>query len=182
MEVRPLKIPDILLINPQVYDDDRGFFFEAYNVKAFSEIGIRNSFVQNNHSGSRLNTLRGLHYQIHQAQGKLVRVIVGEVYDVAVDLRKTSSTFGKWVGTKLSSANHDQIWIPVGFAHGFLVLSEWAEVQYKVTDYYAPEWERTLIWNDPEVGIEWPVGEISDPILSAKDASGMPLSKAELFD
>jgi len=182
MDIRPLEIPDILLINPQVYGDNRGFFFESHNTKVFSEIGIETPFVQDNHSGSKMNTLRGLHYQIHQEQGKLVRVIVGEVYDVAVDLRKKSSTFGKWVGTKLSAENHEQIWIPAGFAHGFLVLSEWAEILYKVTDYYAPEWEHTLLWNDPEIGVEWPLGEGKSPILSQKDSDGIPLRDAILFE
>lgn len=182
MEVRTLEIPDILLIRPHIYADDRGFFFESYNAKVFSEIGIETPLVQDNHSGSKMNTLRGLHYQIEKSQGKLVSVIVGEIYDVAVDIRRSSPTFGRWVAAELSAENHEQLWIPVGFAHGFLVVSEWAEIVYKVTDFYAPEWERTLLWNDPEIGIDWPLMEHRTPVLSDKDAAGHPLQDADLFD
>ncbi len=182
MEVRSLEIPELLLLQPHIYGDDRGFFFESYNTRDFSEVGIPNNFVQDNHSGSKYNTLRGLHYQIQQSQGKLVSVIVGEIYDVAVDLRRSSPTFGRWVGTELSADNHEQIWIPVGFAHGFLVVSEWAQVLYKVTDFYTPEYERTLLWNDPAIGIEWSIKDGEQPFLSHKDAAGTPMRDADLFD
>jgi dTDP-4-dehydrorhamnose 3,5-epimerase len=182
MEVRSLEIPELLLLQPHIYGDDRGFFFESYNTRDFSEVGISNNFVQDNHSGSKYNTLRGLHYQIQQSQGKLVSVIVGEIYDVAVDLRRSSPTFGRWVGTELSADNHEQIWIPVGFAHGFLVVSEWAQVLYKVTDFYTPEYERTLLWNDPAIGIEWSIKDGEQPFLSHKDAAGTPMRDADLFD
>lgn len=182
MIVTPTAISDVLLIEPDIHADSRGFFLETFQSKKYSDIGLPDRFVQDNHSGSTRGTLRGLHYQIHQVQGKLIWVLEGTIFDVAVDLRKSSPTFGNWVSSSLSSENHRQVWIPKGFAHGFLVVSKWAEVMYKVTDYYAPEWERTLIWNDPEVGIEWPVGEIGDPILSAKDASGMPLDMVEVFE
>jgi dTDP-4-dehydrorhamnose 3,5-epimerase len=182
MIVTPTAIPDVLLIEPDVYSDSRGFFLETFQSKKYSDLGLPDHFVQDNHSGSKRGTLRGLHYQIKGAQGKLIWVREGTIFDVAVDLRKSSPSFGNWVSSILSSEKHRQIWIPKGFAHGFLVVSEWAELIYKVTDYYAPEWERTLIWNDPEVGIEWPVGGIGDPILSAKDASGLPLNMIELFE
>ncbi len=177
-----MEIPDILLIRPHIYADDRGFFFESHNTQALSKVGIDSTFVQDNHSGSKRNTLRGLHYQIEQSQGKLVSVIIGEIYDVAVDIRRTSATFGRWVATELSAENHEQLWIPVGFAHGFLVVSEWAEVVYKVTDFYAPEWERTLLWNDPSIGINWPLKVGERPHLSHKDAAGTPFREADLFD
>ncbi|MFN2197134.1 MAG: dTDP-4-dehydrorhamnose 3,5-epimerase [Anaerolineales bacterium] len=182
MEFIHTSIASVILVRPQVYGDARGFFMETYQARRFSEAGIPDTFVQDNHSGSRQNILRGLHYQIHQAQGKLVRVVSGEIFDVAVDLRRSSPTFGKWEGHRLSAANHEQMWIPVGFAHGFYVLSEWAEVVYKTTDYYAPEWERTLLWNDPQLGINWPLiaGEI--PQLSEKDKSGALFKDAEVFD
>jgi dTDP-4-dehydrorhamnose 3,5-epimerase len=176
------KLPDIIIVEPQVFGDERGFFMETYQVKRFADAGIYANFVQDNHSRSRRGTLRGLHYQIQQAQGKLTRVIDGEIFDVAVDIRQNSSTFGQWVGIHLSAANKRQLWIPQGFAHGFYVLSEWAEVLYKVDDYYAPEWERTLIWNDPEIGIQWPLTDGLPPILSPKDAQGKLLSQAELFE
>jgi dTDP-4-dehydrorhamnose 3,5-epimerase len=182
MIVTPASIPEVFIIEPEVHSDSRGFFLETFQSKKYSKIGLPDRFVQDNHSGSKRGTLRGLHYQIHQAQGKLISVQEGKIFDVAVDLRKSSPTFGHWVGSSLSSENHRQIWIPMGFAHGFFVVSKWAEVIYKVTDYYAPDWERTLIWNDPEVGIEWPLGEIGDPILSARDASGLPLNEIELFE
>ena len=155
---------------------------ETFHARKFAEHGLPQEFVQDNHSGSKRGALRGLHFQIRQAQGKLVRVVAGEVFDVAVDLRKSSPTFGQWAGTHLSVENKMQLWIPEGFAHGFIVLSDWAEVIYKVTDFYASEWERTLLWNDPELGIEWPLLDGMSPILSTKDAQGNPLRDAELFD
>jgi len=169
------------LIEPQIFGDQRGFFMEVYQARRFEEAGIRAEFVQENHSGSSQCTLRGLHYQIRQPQGKLVRVVVGEVFDVAVDLRRTSPTFGRWVGNYLSTQNKAQMWIPAGFAHGFYVLSQWAEVLYKATDFYAPEWERTLLWNDPDVGIEWPLINGQPPILSQKDKTGSLLVDAEVY-
>ena len=175
------QIPDVLRIEPDVYGDDRGFFMETYHASRFSVNGISASFVQDNHSGSGKAVLRGLHYQIRQAQGKLVRVVAGEVFDVAVDLRRSSGTFGNWIGQILSVQNKQQLWIPPGFAHGFYVLSDWAEIVYKATDYYAPEWERTLLWNDPVLGIAWPLIEDSAPILSAKDLRGLPLAQAETY-
>ncbi len=175
-------LPDILLIEVPLYEDSRGFFMEAYQAAKFAERGIPEQFVQDNHSGSRQGVLRGLHYQIRQPQGKLVRAIVGEIFDVAVDLRRSSPTFGKWVGHLLSTKNHLQIWIPPGFAHGFYVLSEWAEILYKTTDYYAPQFERALLWNDPTIGIDWPILLGQKPILSTKDAEGKRLSEAEVFE
>jgi len=182
MNIRKTAIPDVLIIEPKVFTDERGFFMETFQACKFAEHGLPQDFVQDNHSGSKRGTLRGLHYQIRQAQGKLVRVVAGEVFDVAVDLRKSSPTFGQWAGTHLSVENKMQLWIPEGFAHGFIVLSDWAEVIYKVTDFYASEWERTLLWNDPELGIEWPLLDGMSPILSTKDAQGKPLRDAELFD
>jgi len=165
----PLTIPDVVLIEPKVFGDERGFFYESFNQAAFNEAtGLNVTFVQDNHSKSAQNVLRGLHYQLPpKAQGKLVRVLVGEVFDVAVDIRKNSPTFGRWVGERLSAANKRQMWIPPGFAHGFVVLSESAEFLYKTTNYYAPECERSIFWNDPELRIEWPL--IGEPLLSAKD-------------
>ena len=182
MHFTPTAIPDIVLIEPKVFGDERGFFMETYQAQRFAEAGITIAFVQDNHSGSAQGTLRGLHYQIRQPQAKLVRVVAGEVFDVAVDLRRRSPTLGHWVGTHLSAANKRQIWIPVGFAHGFYVLSEWAEVVYKASDFYSPRWERTLLWNDPAVGIAWPLTSSVLPNLSPKDAQGMLLSEADLFD
>jgi dTDP-4-dehydrorhamnose 3,5-epimerase len=182
MKINPTAIPDVLLLEPQVYGDERGFFMETYREKDLTQRGGPSHFVQDNHSGSQRGVLRGLHYQIKQAQGKLLRVIRGEVYDVAVDIRRSSPTFGKWVGLTLSEQNHYQLWIPVGFAHGFYVLSEWAEIMYKTTDYYAPEYERTLLWNDPALAIKWPLLTQTDPVLSAKDTKGFTLSQAEVFD
>ena len=180
MKVAATAIPDVLLLEPTIYEDERGFFFESFNQKRFADAaGLNIRFVQDNHSRSVKRVLRGLHYQIRRPQGKLLRVTAGEVFDVAVDLRRSSSTFGKYVGTVLSAANKKQLWIPEGFAHGYLVLSEAAEVLYKTTDYYSPEDERCLIWNDPDVGIDWP--KDGAPILSAKDRLGLPLSKAEIF-
>jgi dTDP-4-dehydrorhamnose 3,5-epimerase len=169
------------LIEPKVFPDERGFFMESYQKEKFREAGIDVDFVQDNHSKSCLGTLRGLHYQIRQPQGKLVRVIHGEVFDVAVDIRKHSSTFGKWVGDFLSSDNKRMLWVPAGFAHGFYVTSPEAEVLYKASDYYAPQWERSILWNDPSIGIEWPIQE-GFPILSAKDSSGKLLQEAEVFE
>lgn len=181
MKVSATAISDVLLVEPKVFGDERGFFFESYNQRAFQEAtGVRVDFVQDNHSRSARNVLRGLHYQIEQAQGKLVRVIHGEVFDVAVDLRKGSKTFGHWVGERLSGENKRQLWIPPGFAHGFVVLSENAEFLYKTTDYYAPQFERCIRWDDPELAIDWPItGEVQ---LSAKDAAGQSLSDAPVFD
>jgi len=182
MKFVPTMIPDILQIEPKVFGDDRGFFMETYQAKKFVDAGITATFVQDNHSGSRQGTLRGLHYQIKHPQAKLVRVIAGEVFDVAVDIRRSSPTFGQWAGVHLSAENKRQVWVPVGFAHGFYVLSEWAELIYKASDYYAPEWERTLLWNDPALGITWPLIEGKSPTLSAKDTRGTPLDQAELFE
>ncbi len=171
--------PEILLIEPKVFGDARGFFLESYNRRAFAELGITAGFVQDNHSRSRQGVLRGLHYQIRQPQGKLVRVVVGEVYDVAVDLRKSSPHFGRAFGMTLSAENKRMAWIPPGFAHGFLVVSEVAEFLYKTTDYYAPQYERSLLWNDPQLAIDWPLS--GEPILSDKDRQGVPLAAAEVF-
>ena len=182
MKVSATSIPEVLIIESQVHRDERGFFRETYHEQRYVEAGIPHRFVQDNHSGSHQGTLRGLHYQVRQAQGKLVYVLVGEVHDVAVDLRSSSPTFGQWVGWRMSAESNLQLWIPKGFAHGFYVLSEWAEVVYKVTDFYAPEWDRTLIWNDPEVGIEWPLRAGQPPSLSAKDAQGKRLHELELFE
>lgn len=181
MEVIATKIPDVLLIKPKVFGDARGFFFETYRASWFAERGIEVNFVQDNHSASARGVLRGLHYQIKNPQGKLVRVTAGEVYDVAVDLRKSSPTFGKSVGVHLSAENKNILWIPPGFAHGFLVLSEHAEFNYKCTEYYAPEHDRSLLWNDPALEIEWPLGDIVAPVLSAKDQAALPLAQAEIF-
>ena len=180
MKVVETSIPDVLIIEPKVFGDERGFFYESFNAAAFeAATGLKRQFVQDNHSKSQRGVLRGLHYQIQQPQGKLVRVVAGEVFDVAVDLRKSSPSFGRWFGTHLSAQNQHQLWIPEGFAHGFVVLSETAEFLYKTTVYYAPEHERSLLWNDPELGIEWPFDEA--PQLSAKDQAGKRLSDAELF-
>lgn len=181
MKVTPLAIPDVLLIEPKVFADNRGYFFESFNQQHFeTAIGRKLQFVQDNHSRSAQYVLRGLHYQIQQPQGKLVRVIQGSVFDVAVDIRQSSSTFGKWVGEILSAENKKQVWIPEGLAHGFLVLSETAEFLYKTTDYWAPAFERTIRWNDPTLGIGWPIGY--PPTLSAKDQQGSSLHRAELFE
>lgn len=180
MKVTPLAIHDVFVVEPKVFGDDRGFFFESFNQAQFEQaIGRQVSFVQDNHSRSAKNVLRGLHYQIQQPQGKLVRVTAGEVFDVAVDLRKSSPTFGKWVGELLSGENKKQMWIPEGFAHGFLVLSDYAEFLYKTTDYYAPAHERCLIWNDSAVNVQWPLQ--STPLLSGKDAKGSPFESADVF-
>jgi dTDP-4-dehydrorhamnose 3,5-epimerase len=181
MKINKTLIPDLLTIEPKVFRDDRGFFFESFNKTLWQEAtGLKADFVQDNHSRSVRNVLRGLHYQIRQPQGKLVRIVAGEVFDVAVDLRKSSSTFGQWVGVHFSAENKCQFWIPEGFAHGFLVLSDMAEVLYKTTDYYAPEYERSIIWNDPDIGIEWPLQDT--PMLSKKDESASSFKDAELFE
>ena len=182
MQFIPTAIPEVIIIKPQVYGDERGFFMETFHASRFAAAGIRADFVQDNHSGSRQGILRGLHYQVRQAQGKLVRAIAGEVFDVAVDLRRASPTFGRWMGQCLSAQNRRQVWIPPGFAHGFYVLSAWAEIIYKATDFYAPEWERTLLWNDPDLGIEWPILPGQAPLLSAKDVVGTPLRQADVYE
>ena len=179
MNVTPTMLPDVLVIEPRVFSDERGFFFESWNERAFHAAGLDATFVQDNHSRSLRNVLRGLHYQIEHAQGKLVRVCTGEVFDVAVDIRKSSPTFGRWVGVTLSEKNRRMLWIPPGFAHGFLVLSEAAEFLYKATDYWYAEHERTLLWNDPALRIEWPLD--GAPVLAAKDAAGRPLASADLY-
>jgi dTDP-4-dehydrorhamnose 3,5-epimerase len=180
--VIPTAIPDVLLIEPRVFGDVRGFFFESFNERSFAQAtGVTASFVQDNHSRSARGVLRGLHYQIRQPQGKLVRVAVGEVFDVAVDLRRPSPTFGKWVGALLSAENKMQMWVPPGFAHGFMVLSDAAEFLYKTTDYYAPEHEQCIAWNDPAIGIEWPK-TAQPPQLSAKDLAGASLANALVFE
>lgn len=178
MKIIQMEIPDVVVFEPRIFTDSRGFFLETYNERSFAAMGIAERFVQDNQSYSKRGVLRGLHFQVEQAQGKLVRVTAGEVFDVAVDLRRGSGTFGKWVGARLSSANHHMIWIPKGFAHGFYTLSDSAEVAYKVTDFYAPQHERTLQWNDPEVGVEWPLNE--EPVLSDKDCAGMKLKDIAL--
>jgi len=180
MRATPTAIPEVLILEPKVFGDDRGFFFESFNARAFEQAtGLKREFVQDNHSKSAKNVLRGLHYQIQNPQGKLVRVVQGEVFDVAVDLRKSSKTFGEWVGTHLSAENKKQLWIPEGFAHGFVVLSESAEFLYKTTDYYAPGGEHCIAWDDPEIGIQWPL--TAAPLLSAKDLQGKPLNKGVFF-
>ena len=180
MKATRLAIPDVVLIEPKVFGDARGFFFESFNQKAFNEAtGTNHVFVQDNHSRSSQGVLRGLHYQIQQPQGKLVRVARGRVWDVAVDIRKSSPTFGQWVGAELSEDNQHQLWVPPGFAHGFVVLSESADFLYKTTDYYAPEHERCIAWNDPQLAIAWPIA--GAPSLSAKDAQGLLLKSAEKF-
>ncbi len=180
MNIVPTSLTDVFVIEPKVFGDARGFFFESFNARVFSELtGVTAEFVQDNHSRSAQNVLRGLHYQIQQAQGKLVRATLGEVYDVVLDIRKSSPTFGKWEGFHLSAENKRQVWIPPGFAHGFVVLSEVAEFLYKTTDYWAPQYERSILWNDPALGIDWPI--IGDPLLSGKDKEGVLLANAEVF-
>ena len=180
MRVTPSAIPEVLLLEPKVFGDERGFFLESYSRRAFAQAtGIDVEFVQDNHSRSVKNVLRGLHYQLRQPQGKLIRVTEGEIWDVAVDLRRGSPAFGRWTGMKLDAAARRMLWVPAGFAHGFVVLSEFAEVQYKVTDYYAPEHEHSLLWNDPALAIRWP--HRGEAVLSDKDRRGMPLAQAETF-
>jgi dTDP-4-dehydrorhamnose 3,5-epimerase len=181
MKVIRSAIPDVLILEPKVYGDERGFFFESYNEKVLAEVaGVTAHFVQDNHSRSAKNVLRGLHYQIKQPQGKLVRVIAGEVFDVAVDIRKNSPTFGKWTGFNLSAENKRMAWIPPGFAHGFLVLSDDAEFLYKTTDYWVPEYERCIRWNDTDLAVDWPLQ--GEPVLSAKDQAGIVFHSAEVFE
>jgi dTDP-4-dehydrorhamnose 3,5-epimerase len=180
MNVIQTNISDVLIVEPKVFADARGFFYESFNKKLMQAAGITGDFVQDNHSRSIKNVLRGLHYQIKQPQGKLIRATVGEIFDVAVDIRRRSPTFGKWVGFNLSEQNRRMAWIPPGFAHGFLVLSEHAEVLYKTTDYWAPQFERTIVWNDGSLGITWPIQ--GDPQLSAKDMAGVNIDKAEVFE
>jgi dTDP-4-dehydrorhamnose 3,5-epimerase len=182
MKIIPTELPDVLLIEPQVFSDARGFFMETYHARKLAEQGFIAEFVQDNHSRSQQGTLRGLHYQVRHAQGKLVRVVNGEVFDVAVDLRRHSPTFGHWAGAILSADNRQQLWIPPGFAHGFYALSEVVDLIYKVTDYYAPEWDRTLLWNDPQLNIAWPLVDNQPPVLSAKDAQGKLLAQADVFE
>jgi len=180
MNVINTSIPDVLILEPKVFGDERGFFLESYNRELFNKVTNLNiDFVQDNHSRSAKNVLRGLHYQIQQPQGKLVRVVRGSVFDVTIDIRKSSATFGKWVGVELTEENHRLLWMPPGFAHGFVVLSDCAEFLYKTTDYFAPEHERCILWNDPAIGIDWPIDD--EPILSAKDREGLLLEDAEVF-
>lgn len=180
MQVITTELLEVLIIEPKVFGDDRGFFLESFNKQKFIELtGVTSDFVQDNHSRSKQHVLRGLHYQIQQPQGKLVRVVLGSIFDVAVDIRKSSPHFGKWVGYTLSADNKRQLWVPPGFAHGFLVLSEYAEVLYKTTDYYAPQYERSILWNDPDLGIDW--GLQVEPIISTKDAQGQTFKEAEVF-
>ena len=182
MKATRLAIPDVVLIEPKVFGDARGFFFESFNQKTFNEAtGTNHQFVQDNHSRSSQGVLRGLHYQIQQPQGKLVRVTAGEVFDVAVDIRRSSPTFGQWVGEILSADNKRQLWVPPGLAHGFIVLSESAEFLYKTTDYYAPEFERCIVWNDPTLAIDWPALN-GEPLLSGKDAKGQAFLQADMFE
>ncbi|MFU8858236.1 MAG: dTDP-4-dehydrorhamnose 3,5-epimerase [Deferrisomatales bacterium] len=180
MTILPTTLPGVLLVEPRVFGDARGFFFESFNQRTWEDAtGLRTRFVQDNHSRSSRGVLRGLHYQVRQTQGKLVRVTAGEVFDVAVDLRRSSPSFGKWEGFRLSAENKRQLWIPEGFAHGFLVLSEAAEVLYKATDYYAPRWERTVRWDDPDLAVGWPLE--GEPVLSPKDRAAPRLADAEVF-
>lgn len=181
MQVTATAIPDVLLLEPKVFGDERGFFFESFSKRVWQEkTGILREFVQDNHSRSCRGVLRGLHYQIRRPQGKLVRVVLGEVFDVAVDLRRNSPTFGRWIGEVLSAENKKQLWVPEGFGHGFLVLSESADFLYRTTDYYAPEHERCIIWNDPDIGVDWPLS--LPPVLSGKDAQGQPFRLAEVYE
>ena len=181
MEFIQTRIPEVICIKPDVFEDERGYFMETFRAQLFAEEGIQYKFVQDNHSSSRQGVLRGLHYQIQQAQGKLVRVILGEVFDVAVDLRRDSPTFGHWVAEKLSGQNKKILWVQPGFDNGFYELSELAEVAYKVTDYYSQEWDRVLMWNDPQVGIAWPLINENPPELSEKDARGVHLAEADVY-
>ena len=181
MQFEPTPLPEVILIRPKVFGDARGFFLEAWEQRTFAAAGLDVAFVQDNHSHSARHVLRGLHYQIRQPQGKLVRVVSGAVFDVAVDIRRSSSTFGRWVGVELSAENHHMLWVPPGFAHGYLVLSDSADFLYKVTDYWAPEHERAIRWNDPGIGIEWPLSTGIRPGLSAKDAAAPAFREAEVF-
>ena len=181
MKCEPSAIPEVLLLEPELHEDERGFFLESYQAARYAALGLPPVFVQDNHSGSRQGVLRGLHYQVRRPQGKLVRVVRGEVFDVAVDLRRHSATFGCWVGSRLSAENHCEVWVPPGFAHGFYAMSEYAEVLYKVTEVYERESERSLLWNDPHLAIPWPLVEGRPPLLSPKDAAGVPLARAETY-
>jgi len=181
MQFTPLEIRDVVLVTPRVFEDERGFFMESFREDRFIAAGITARFVQDNHSASSRGVLRGLHYQVQQAQGKLLRCVAGEIFDVAVDLRRSSPTFGRWVSAVLSAQNKQMLWVPPGFAHGFYVMSERAELLYKASDYYAPQHERSLLWNDLALGIPWPLVDGQPPILSKKDAEGMPLSQAETY-
>lgn len=182
MEFITTNLPGVVVVQPKVFGDERGFFMETYRKDKFEAAGIPTRFVQDNHSRSQQGVLRGLHYQIRQAQGKLVRAIIGEIYDVAVDIRRDSPFFGKWTGTHLSAENKREMWVPPGFAHGFYVVSDWAEVTYKTNDYYAPEWERSIAWNDPQICIQWPLVNGQPPSLSSKDSKAVNLAEAELFE
>ena len=183
ISVTPTSIPDVLIVEPKVFGDERGWFTESFNAQEFSQAtGLDVNFVQDNHSFSRQSTLRGMHYQLEKTQGKLVRVVSGSVYDVAVDLRKSSTTYGKWIGIELTAENHKQLWIPPGFAHGFLVLSPTAEFLYKTTDYYHPQSEVCLSWNDPKIAIQWPMGSDAYPALNAKDSAGLSWDQAPKFE
>ena len=182
MQIIDTALDPVKIIEPKVFGDDRGFFLESWNKQLFEENGLPSHFVQDNHSRSSQGVLRGLHYQLKNAQGKLVRVTSGEVFDVAVDMRKSSPQFGQWMGVLLSESNKRQLWVPPGFAHGFYVVSESADFQYKCTDYYSPEHERSLMWNDPTVGVEWPIIEGTEPLLAAKDAAGLPIEQCDTFD
>lgn len=185
MKIKRIEIPDVLLLAPELFSDSRGWFYESYNRRAFTRAtGLDPDFVQDNHSRSGRNVVRGLHYQLRQAQGKLVRVVAGEIWDVVVDLRRSSPTFGRWAGMTMSADTPCQLWVPAGFAHGFMVLSEHAEVVYKATDFYAPEHERTLLWNDPALAISWPAVDTptGDPVMSDKDLRGLPIAQAETFE
>jgi dTDP-4-dehydrorhamnose 3,5-epimerase len=182
MQFTPLDIKDVILITPRVFEDERGFFLESFREDRFAAAGITAKFVQDNHSASVRGVLRGLHYQIQQAQGKLVRCVAGEIYDVVVDLRRSSPTFGRWVAVTLSARNKQMLWVPPGFAHGVYMLSERAELLYKTSDYYSPQYERSLLWNDPALDIPWPLVDGMNPILSKKDADGTPLSQAETYE
>ncbi|MCU0524261.1 MAG: dTDP-4-dehydrorhamnose 3,5-epimerase [Elainella sp. Prado103] len=180
MKIIPTEIPDVMIVEPRVFGDERGFFFESFNAKVFQDkTGLTVDFVQDNHSRSSAHVLRGLHYQIQQAQGKLVRVVAGAIFDVAVDIRKSSPTFGQWVGCELSAENKQQLWVPPGFAHGFLSLVDGTEVLYKATHFYAPEYERSILWNDADLAIAWPLS--ATPIISGKDQVGQPFSEAEVY-
>lgn len=181
MEYQQTRINDVILLIPSVFGDHRGFFLETFRQSEFDAFCGHQDFVQDNQSGSRQGILRGLHYQLHNTQGKLVRAAIGEVFDVAVDVRQGSPTFGQWVGAVLTAENRHQLWVPPGFAHGYYVMSEWAEVFYKATDYYAPEWERSILWNDPAIGIDWPLVEGALPTLSERDAMAPTLAEAEVF-
>ena len=180
MKLTKTKIPEVLVLEPQVFGDERGFFLESYNAKSFEKFGLKRVFVQDNHSRSARNVLRGLHYQLGQPQGKLVRVVSGAIWDVAVDIRRSSPSFGQWVGVELSAENKRIFWVPEGFAHGFVVTSDSADVLYKATDFYAPSCERSILWNDPELAIEWPLS--GEPLLSQKDRAGQVLSQTEVFE